>query len=173
VSSVLYTIGHSNHAQELLLAALVSNHIEVLCDVRRYPRSRRNPQFNSDRLALALAEHGIEYRHLEALGGRREPHDGSPNTALRDPGIRGFADYMLTSEFETAIEAQLQTAVLHRTAVMCAESLPSHCHRSLIADVVVARGGSVLHIVGSTTREHEVSPLATVLDGRVTYPAMI
>jgi uncharacterized protein (DUF488 family) len=156
-----------------LLAALGEARIELLIDVRRFPTSRRNPQFNREALAASLRDAGIDYRHVEALGGRREPHPDSPNTALTNAGSRGYADYMATPSFTAALAGVPEAAESRRVAIMCAESLPWRCHRSLIADSLVARGIEVVHLIGTTQRTHTLSPFARVEDGRVTYPALL
>ncbi len=99
----VWTIGHSNVGVEVLIESLKRSAIEVLCDIRRFPMSRRNPQFNREELAASLAEVGIEYQHWPSLGGRRTPSKDTINLGLRDAGFRGFADYMWTPEFEEAI----------------------------------------------------------------------
>lgn len=169
---MIWTIGHSTQSSESLIAALTSARIERLVDVRRYPGSRRHPQFNRDTLAAALAVSGIVYVHEPALGGRRTPAHDSVNTALRDPGFRGFADYMATPEFEGALEALIASAS-QRTAIMCAEAVPWRCHRSLIADALVARGLDVEHLVGAKSRPHQLTAAARVDATRVTYPGLI
>jgi uncharacterized protein (DUF488 family) len=170
---VIFTIGHSVQPQALLIDALLANGVEVLCDVRRYPQSRRNPQFNRRALETGLAAAGIEYRHFEDLGGRRDPDPDSPNLALRDPGFRAYADYMGTEAFATALSELVQLADVKRVAIMCAESLPWKCHRSMIADALVARGIEVEHIVGSSLRRHTLSPVARTEGGFVSYPALL
>ena len=169
----LWTIGHSNVQQDVLIDALLAANIELLVDVRQFPASRRNPQFNRDALAAALSQHDIDYRHLRSLGGRREPRPDSPNTALTNAGFRGFADYMATPEFEAALAELIDLAAQKRTAIMCAEALPWRCHRSLISDALVARGVAVEHLVGGGSRGHELSPHARVEAGRVSYPGLL
>jgi len=170
---VVYTVGHSNQAQERLVAALTKGGIDLVVDVRSFPASRRNPQFNRDVLVAALPGQGIGYRHLPELGGRRRPRAGSANMALGDPGFRGFADYMATPEFEAGLVKLIEAAKEARAAIMCAETLPWRCHRSLIADALVARGVEVEHLIGGSRRRHALSPMARVEDGRVTYPALL
>ncbi len=149
---------------------LVRQRVELLVDVRRWPRSRHNLQFNADTLAEALR--GIEYRHLPELGGWRRSRPDSPNTALRTPGFRGYADHMLTEEFQQALDGLLQLARQQRVAIMCAEATPSRCHRLYIADAVVARGLRVVHLLdGERRKEHTLSPAARVEGGVLTYPA--
>jgi uncharacterized protein (DUF488 family) len=169
----LYTVGHSNTPADVLLGILSGAGIKTLCDIRRYPASRRNPQFNAERLAASLGEIGIDYKHFEALGGRRVPDDASVNTAIREEQFRGYADHMATLEWNEALSEVLALAVEAPTAVMCAESLPFKCHRSLLSDVVVARGVRVVHLIGASQREHVLSAHATVEGGVVTYPALL
>jgi len=170
---MLWTVGHSNQPQEGLIDALLTAGIELLVDVRSFPVSRRNPQFNRDALAATLAQHAIEYRHLPELGGFRRARPDSVNTALRTPGFRGYADYMATPEFEAGLEKLIEAANEKRTAIMCAEAVPWRCHRSLIADTLVARGVEVEHLLGGSRRRHALSPLARVENGRVSYPALL
>jgi uncharacterized protein (DUF488 family) len=169
----LWTVGHSNVPFEALLDALRSADIRLLFDVRMYPQSRRHPQFNRDRLSRALAEAGIEYRHAPSLGGRRRPAEDSLNRGLRDEGFRGFADYMQTPDFDAALAEVIEAAADARTAIMCAESVPWRCHRSLISDALTARGSAVRHIIGAQQREHALTTAARVEGERVTYPALL
>ena len=171
--TTVWTCGHSNVPAQALLDALKGAGIEVLCDIRRFPMSRRNPQFNHDAMAASLAEAGIEYQHWPSLGGRRSPAQDTTNLGLRDPGFRGFADYMATPEFDAALASLVTLADASRSAVMCAEAVPWRCHRSLLSDALVARGVEVRHIVGSKQRKHALSPHARVQDGRVAYPALL
>jgi uncharacterized protein (DUF488 family) len=168
---VVWTIGHSNHPVEALIATLISARIELLVDVRRYPGSSRNPQFNRDVLAATLARHRIEYIHAAGLGGRRQPLPESANTGLRNAGFRGFADYMTTMEFNAALDWLIETAGARRAVIMCAESLPWRCHRSLISDALMARGIEVEHLFGGNARMHRLTPAAKIEGGQVTYPA--
>ena len=169
----VWTIGHSNVAVEVLIAALKGSRIEVLCDIRRFAMSRRNPQFKQEALSATLASEGIEYQHWPSLGGRRTASKDTINLGLRDPGFRGFADYMWTPEFDEAMERLLALAEEKRIAVMCAEAVPWRCHRSLLSDALLVRGVEVRHIVGGKERLHRLAPYARVQDGRVAYPALL
>jgi len=169
----LFTIGHSTHSLEQFLALLTGHRIEALVDIRRFPRSRKFPQFNREDLARALAENAIEYHWLESLGGRRRKPDDSPspNAGLRNEGFRNYADYMLTEEFEQGIDRLLEIAASRRTAIMCAESVFWRCHRRLVSDFVLAQGGSVQHIFpNGEAKPHALTQGAQVTDGKVTYP---
>jgi uncharacterized protein (DUF488 family) len=169
----VWTIGHSTQPAATLVDALRAHRIELLLDVRRFPMSRRNPQFNQEALAQTLKEAAIQYEHAPGLGGRRSPEANSLNLGLRDPGFRGFADYMWSDEFTVNLEALIERSRSTRLALMCAEAVPWRCHRSLIADALTARGVPVLHLVGGRERQHELSPHARVQEGRVTYPALL
>lgn len=168
----LFTIGHSTRPLADFIALLAAHGITLLVDVRTVPRSRHNPQFNSDTLAAALAGAAIGYRHEKDLGGLRHARPDSTNTAWRNASFRGYADYMQTPAFAQAL-AQV-VALSHageRVALMCAEGAPFRCHRSLIADALVA-GGETVAEISSRTRAtpHKLAAFARVVDGRVTYP---
>jgi uncharacterized protein (DUF488 family) len=167
----VFTVGHSTHALEEFFGLLNRHGVECLADVRLIPRSRRMPHFNAESLATELPGQGVRYLSLKALGGRRRPVPGSPNTGWRVGGFRGYADYMATGEFRDALAELEREARADRTAVMCAEGLWWRCHRRLISDVLLVRGWRVLHIApdGSTT-PHELTPFAVVEDGRLIYP---
>lgn len=170
----ILTIGHSTRTADELAALLKAHGVDLLADVRAFPRSRRNPQFNIDALPATLAASGIAYRHLPALGGRRPPRPDSPNLGWREPGFRGYADYMDTPDFAAGLAALLALTRDHRVAIMCAEAQPWRCHRSLIADALLARGMPVEHIMGpGRRRPHRLPPFARLDGTRVAYPAIL
>jgi uncharacterized protein (DUF488 family) len=169
----IWTVGHSNIKADVLLDALRGAGIQRLVDVRMVPQSRRNPQFNRERLRSTLDEAGIAYSHMPSLGGRRTPREDSTNLGLTDEGFRGFADFMATPPFEDALRELLSQAEEGPTAIMCAESLPWRCHRSLISDALVARRLRVVHLFGGKERDHELTPGARVEGSLVTYPALL
>jgi uncharacterized protein (DUF488 family) len=168
----LSTIGHSTLAADVFLTMLTAHHVELLADVRRFPSSRRHPQFNRDTLAEMLTSHGIAYLHFPELGGRREPEADSPNTAWREAGFRGYADYMHTQAFNLGIARLLTAARETQTAIMCAEKSWRSCHRGLISDHLKASGMEVIHILdGTATEPHPWTPAARLIDGRLSYAA--
>lgn len=146
--------------------------MRLLVDIRTIPRSRHTPQFNREELSRRLPRRGIRYRHFPALGGLRKPRADSPNTAWRNSGFRGFADYMTTREFAAALqEVRKMAREEGPAALMCAEAVPWRCHRSLVADALTARGDEVFHIMGSGKGHfHEMVPWAKLEGKRVTYP---
>jgi len=167
----LYTVGHSTRSTDELIALLRAHDIEALVDVRRFPGSRRHPQFQREALAGALQAAGIAYRHDARLGGRRQPVAGSPNTAWRNDQFRGYADHMASADFRAAMADLLRDAAARPTTVMCAEAVPWRCHRQLLADAAVAGGWRVEHIISeSDTRPHELAAAARVSGGVLTYP---
>lgn len=169
---VIYTIGHSTRTFDEFVSILRAHGIDRIVDVRRFPRSRRHPQFDRATLPKRLRARGIRYRHEERLGGRRRPLRDSTNTGWRSPGFRGFADYMGTPEFREGLESLEAYAESATTAILCAEAVPWRCHRSLISDALTARGVEVRHILSaSPARTHRRTPFARVRRGRVTYPA--
>jgi len=169
--AVVLTIGHSNRPLEAFLDLLRAHSVDRVIDVRTIPRSRHNPQFNADALAESLGRAGIHYTHLKALGGLRRPKTDSRNLGWRNASFRGFADYMQTADFDGALNGLLQIAACDRCAVMCAEAVPWRCHRSLIADALLARGVGVEHIVGGKQRQtHRLTAFARIHGKRVTYP---
>jgi uncharacterized protein (DUF488 family) len=167
----LYTIGHGRRTFGELLEALQSQRVSLVADVRRFPRSRANPQFNSDELSQKLAAEAIRYEHLASLGGRRRGLGASsPNTAWQNPAFRGFADYMLEEAFWSALDSLLGQARLAVTVLICSETLWWRCHRRLIADAAEARGVSVLHIMKpGIVAEHVLSPPARIIGDYVKY----
>jgi uncharacterized protein (DUF488 family) len=145
--------------------------IRQLVDVRTIPRSRRNPQFNRENLPASLGAAGIVYYHIPGLGGLRHPRRDSINTGWRNASFRGFADYMQTPEFHGNLAKLIELASDGETAIMCAEAVPWRCHRSLIADALVARGMTVLEILTmAKSQPHSLTPIAKVDGTQVTYP---
>jgi uncharacterized protein (DUF488 family) len=168
---LVLTIGHSTHPVDTFIQMLQRHRVTMVADVRTVPRSRHNPQFDRETLAQSLKAVGISYVHLPGLGGWRAPRAASPNQGWRSPGFQGYADYMLTAEFEEYLKALVELARRARVALMCAEALPWRCHRSLIADALLVRGISVEHIMSRTSSQpHRLTPIARVEGTRLTYP---
>jgi uncharacterized protein (DUF488 family) len=169
---VLWTIGHSTRPIEEFIGLLQTQGIQLLADVRMTPYSRRNPQFHSDALAKSLADAGIQYRHMPALGGRRKSRPDSMNVGWRNESFRGYADHMQTREFWNALDDLLATGQTLSVAIMCAEAVPWRCHRTLISDALVSRGLTVQHIISpSSLQSHTLTSFAKLDEGRLTYPA--
>lgn len=169
----LWTIGHSTLTIEVFVELLREAGIAAVADVRRYPASRRNPQFNRETLAAFLDARGIAYRWFEALGGRRSAPAGepSPNLGIENASFRAYADYTATETFREAFDELVAWAAERPTAVMCAEALWWRCHRRLIADQWLDRGGRVVHIYSDGKLEpHALWDLARREGGGLVYP---
>jgi uncharacterized protein (DUF488 family) len=170
-SLTVFTIGHSTRPIEEFIDLLHLNDVEQLIDIRTIPKSRHNPQFNSDALAASLHASRIGYVHMKDLGGLRHPRPDSINVGWRNKSFRGYADYMQTPEFEAALNRAIELAKIRPAALMCAEAVPWRCHRSLVADALLARGIHVLEIVSAAEpKEHKFTPFASVSGSKVAYP---
>jgi uncharacterized protein (DUF488 family) len=168
----VWTVGHSTRSADDLVELLRGHAIDRLVDVRTIPRSRRYPHFNRETLPAILGAASLAYDHMPGLGGLRRPRPDSTNSAWRNAGFRGYADYMQTAEFARNLDALIELSGSARAAVMCAEAVPWRCHRSLLADALVARGVVVRHILTPERAEpHRLSPSAQLEGTRVTYPA--
>jgi len=135
----ILTIGHSTRTIADFTDLLGAHGVQLIVDIRTVPRSRHNPQFNENTLAASLKKSGIDYVRLKELGGLRHPRKDSPNMGWRNESFRGFAGYMQTQDFEGAIGELVRLAQGRSVAIMCAEALPWRCHRSLVADALLAR----------------------------------
>jgi uncharacterized protein (DUF488 family) len=156
---------------ERFIGLLQTYGIERLVDIRTIPRSRHNPQFDDTALADGLAAASLEYVHFPALGGLRHQSKVSPNFGWQNKSFRGYADYMQTKEFTTALQALVEMSRQRRVAIMCAEAMPWRCHRSLVADAFTIRGVPVVEILSESSYcMHELTPFAQVKGLQITYP---
>jgi uncharacterized protein (DUF488 family) len=171
---VVYTIGHSTRSLEELTTLLSGADVTRVVDVRAFPMSRRHPQFNKDALAMTLPAAGLDYRHLPALGGRRHRQKGarSRNGLWKVDAFRNYADYAETAAFQSAITELEALARDQVTAFMCAEAVWWQCHRRLIADYMLARGWTVVHILGTGQQQPASLTEGAVVhgDGTIEYP---
>jgi len=160
-----YTAGHGTRSAEDVLNMLRKARVQTLVDVRRYPGSRRNPQFNQRDFAATLAEAGIRYRHVEALGGRLRNEPGEERFAcIRTPAFRSYAARMRTPEWQAALASALDEPA---RCFLCAETNWRRCHRKLISELLVARGHEVLHLLPTGIEGHRLSDDADARDGRL------
>ena len=160
-----YTAGHGTRAAEELVGLLRKAGVRTVLDVRRYPGSRRNPQFNQAALADTLAAAGIRYRHVEALGGRLSGEPGEERFGcIRAAAFRSYAARMATPEWQQALVSVLEEPV---PCFLCAETVWWRCHRMLIAELLVARGYEVLHLLPDRVARHRLSEDAEARDGRL------
>jgi len=150
-----------------LLTSQEPDAIATLIDVRRFPGSRRHPQFGRDALAASLRSANIDYAHFVDLGGRRNPAPDSINTEWRLDAFRGYADYMETPQFHRALVSAL--SLQSPLVFMCAEALWWRCHRSLISDYLTAGGIEVRHINDSGVTIHTGTTPAVITLGSLSY----
>jgi len=144
----ILTVGHGTLPAEDFTALLSGAGVERLVDVRSFPGSRHNPQFNRDALAAAAGEAAFDYQWIRDLGGRRRARPDSRHRALRNDAFRGYADHMETVAFRRGIEELLDDDAVDHTIVMCSESVWWRCHRRLLADhLVLVRGIDVVHLM--------------------------
>ena len=166
----IWTIGHSTHPLDVFVALLEGHGIAAIADVRRFPGSRRHPQFGAEALPSSLRQHAIGYRWFPELGGRRKPRADSPNRIWTNEAFRGYADYMESAEFRNALEGLVAFGAAQATSLMCAEAPWWRCHRAMISDALKARGVRVLHIMGADkVVEHPFTAPARVVAGELTY----
>src|SRR6266480_1245244 len=183
--SRILTVGHSTRSLDEFTELLTHHGVGLLVDVRTVPASRRMPHFSKLALERSLPLRGIRYLHMPELGGFRKPKADSINMGWRNVSFRGYADYMQTDEFWSAIVRLVSLpirpvrfaagspspAIVEGKAIMCAEALPWRCHRSLVSDALSIRDVEVMHVTsGSKPARHALTPLAQVQGGRITYP---
>jgi uncharacterized protein (DUF488 family) len=172
----IFTVGHSTRPIAEFLSLLQQVGVDLLVDVRSMPRSRTNPQFNSDALPGPLGNAGIRYRHLSALGGLRHRKKGAPpslNTFWDVAAFRNYADYAATEAFQTGLNELRALSRDNCCAIMCAEAVWWRCHRRIIADYLLTQGVPVMHIMGRDKIDPaKLAPGAQALpDGTLVYPA--
>lgn len=166
----IWTIGHSTRSIEQFIAVLEHFRIEAVADIRRFPGSRRLPQFGQETLHASLNQHGIDYQLITELGGRRKPRADSVNIAWRNSSFRGYADHLANPEFARGLEQLKQLAIRRRTTMMCSEVLWWRCHRSLVSDVLMVNGIRVMHIQDEHhIEEHPYTRPARLYRGQLTY----
>lgn len=168
----VWTVGHSTLSADDFIRSLTVHRIELLVDVRRFRGSRRHPQFGEAALAQSLAEAGIAYIGIDALGGRRRVPPGELQLGWRNTSFRAYAAFTWTDEFASGLAQLLDLASGLRTAMMCSEVLWWRCHRALISDVLCVLGHEVRHIAGAgRTTSHPYTSPARLLDGELAYPS--
>lgn len=169
--TTIRTVGHGTSEADELGELLRGAGVAELLDVRRFPGSRRHPHFSAEAMATWLPEHGVGYRHLESLGGRRTGVPDSPNIGLRNDSFRAYADHMTTDEFVAGAAELLEIASAESVAVLCSESVWWRCHRRLLADhLVLVHDVVVEHLFhdGRLTR-HDPTPEARRTGDHVVY----
>jgi uncharacterized protein (DUF488 family) len=158
------TVGHGTRPIEELVALLVGSGARTLVDVRRFPGSRRHPQFGQDALAASVEAAGIAYRHAPELGGRRANEAGEERfPCIRVAAFRSYAARMTMPDWQAALAVELEQP---EPAFLCAETLWTRCHRRLIAELLHARGHEVRHLLTpGRTEPHVPWTIAEQRDG--------
>lgn len=157
MGSTIWTIGHSTRPLDEFFGLLAHYRLEAVADVRRFPGSRRQPQYAEAALRATL-------------GGRRRPLPDSLNVAWRNASFRGYADHIGSAEFSQGLDELLELSGRLRTTLMCAEAVWWRCHRALIADVLCVRGIEVVHILDAKhTVVHPYTSPARIVQGRLSY----
>ncbi len=176
MSRRFFTIGHSTRSVDEFVALLNPHNIGLVVDVRTVPRSRTNPQYNSQQFADALSEFQIGYRHIASLGGLRKRTQGlsrETNAFWRNRSFHNYADYAMGEEFGSGLRMLRALGQETTSAIMCAELLWWRCHRRIIADHLIASGETVFHILGpgALDQAHLTEGARAGLDGIVSYPS--
>ena len=170
----IFTVGHSTRSIPEFASLLRCGPVSLVVDVRTVPRSRRNPQFNEDGLGRELRGFQLGYTRIASLGGLRERSTKVPafvNALWENESFHNYADYALSPDFSDGLAELLNLSLTNRCAIMCAEAVWWRCHRRIIADYLLARGRTVLHLMGKNRVEQaRLTPGAEVTDDRVVYP---
>jgi uncharacterized protein (DUF488 family) len=172
VSVELLTFGHGTLTQDEIAGLVSRAGIERVVDVRTVPKSRTHPWVWSDKMAIWIpAQANAEYVWERDLGGFRTPQPSSHHTALRNPSFRGYADYMETERFLTALSTLVDSLAHRKTAIMCSETLWWRCHRRLISDAaVLLHGIDVRHLMANgRTQPHALTQGVRKADGTLRY----
>lgn len=168
----IWTIGHSNSSAAEFVAALQAHGIEAIADVRRFPGSRKHPQFGGPALADSLAAHGIAYAWVAQLGGRRRDEPGAQQLGWRNASFRSYAAYTWSDEFAEGLAELVNMAQAMPTAMMCSEVLWWRCHRALVSDALRFLGFEVVHLQREGAgKPHPYTAPARIVDGALVYPA--
>ena len=149
----LFTIGHSNHSLNHFLELLLAYQVSAIVDVRSSPYSKYSPHFNKDLLESALRDADIDYVFLGRELGAQRSEDGCY--------IDGQAKYdriAHLSTFRRGLEIVLQGVEHCRVALMCSESDPITCHRTILVCRELKRicpDLKITHILGDGTEERQ------------------
>lgn len=143
----LLTVGHGRASIEGFLEIVRGAGVAAIADIRRFPGSRRHPQFGRDAMVGWLGDAGIGYQWFEGLGGRRSASSDSRHVGLVNAQFRAYADHMASAEFADALAELRALATATPVAVMCSEAVWWRCHRRLLADrLVLVDGDQVRHL---------------------------
>lgn len=168
----VYTIGHSNSSIEDFVEQLHSFGITRLIDIRSFPSSKKNPQFNQKALEKKVLSEGIEYSHVVELGGKRKLQDSGFHNGWTCQSFRSYAEHTDSEEFRKGMEKLYPLIEYDIPAIMCAEAVPWSCHRRIVSDVLVLEGFPVEEIIGESAKPHIVTDFALLQGSHLTYPSL-
>ena len=138
-----------------------------MVDIRTVPRSRTNPQYNFDVLGGELAPFSIAYERIANLGGLRSKSQSVPlevNGYWENQSFHNYADYALSRQFEGGLDRLMAMSAGRRTAIMCAEAVWWRCHRRIVADYLLLRGRTVVHLEYDAYPEMAESEMARIAE---------
>jgi len=136
----IFTLGTSNRTSKEFLKLLKKYKIKNVADVRRFPTSKFE-HFKKENLKEKLEKEGINYFHLEKLGGFRG----------------GYKEYTKKKEFKEGLERLLEIARKEKTVILCAEKLFFRCHRRYISNILFQKGHKIFHIIEENKfQEHKL-----------------
>lgn len=169
------TIGHSTRSIAAFVALLKVADVRLVVDIRTVRRSRANPQYNSDVLPDSLAASQIGYEHIDALGGlrgRARDVPASLNGFWVNQSFHNYADYALSPQFHEGLDRLVALGRQRRCAIMCSETLWWRCHRRIVADYLISRGETVVHLMGADKIEPAKLTEGVLArpDGTLVYP---
>jgi uncharacterized protein (DUF488 family) len=173
-----FTIGHSTRSIDEFVDLLSKAEVRLVVDVRTIPRSRTNPQYNSEMLVTSLSESRIDYEHIAALGGlrgRKRDVSADVNAFWQNRSFHNYADYAMTEAFHSGLTRLRELGHTTQCAIMCAEAVWWRCHRRIIADYLIAAGETVFHILGRNHIEqaHITGGAKPGPVGTLTYPVAV
>ena len=173
-----FTIGHSTRLVGEFVNLLRNAEVRLVVDVRTVPRSRTNPQYNSEVLPETLSESDIKYERIPSLGGLRARRREVPvdvNAFWKNRSFHNYADYAMSEEFRLGLMRLRELGHAAQCAVMCAEAVWWRCHRRIIADYLIAAGETVFHILGQNhIQQAYITDVAERrLTGTLAYPARV
>ncbi|EZW68886.1 hypothetical protein U973_01645 [Staphylococcus aureus 56864-11] len=178
----IFTIGHYNYTLDTFLKMLEQAKITKIIDVRSFPNSKNNPQYNQNEFSVWLKEHNVKYKHISLLGGRRKPSNivgENLNAGWQNQSFHNYADYTLTKNFKEGINILMKEKENNVVALLCAEHHPSRCHRLIISNWLELHNERVFHIIVNNNDEvtlipHELGQWGALPiiedDGEVVYP---
>jgi uncharacterized protein (DUF488 family) len=169
-----YTVGHSTRDIDSFIHLLRMAGVTAIADIRSIPRSRTNPQYNADVLPDTLASFHIDYVLIPELGGRRNKSKlkDDLNGFWENDSFKNYADYALTPAFQDGLEKLIALGRCQRCAMMCSEAVWWRCHRRIVADYLIARDETVIHLMDKGKQaQASLTKGAVLQDQKVIYPA--